>query len=395
MKRWIGWVPVLLAVLAFPVLADEGSDQGEEPLEGHLSYTPRGGLVVESSDGSFKFHLSNRVQFRYTYESPEVGDSKGSFRLRRFKFKMDGHAFTHWKYKLQVNFASGTVEGDNDSLLEDAVVKYTKHHWAQPFMGQAKTFFARQALTSSGKQEFVDRSIVTSGGGAEVARQIGIGLVGRDKKKRFEYNLGIYNGDGANSVNKKENENDEYLIVGRVVWTPFGEYKLDEVALDRPESSKLAVGIKGASDTLTRDFDPDDTGPLVPVSVDLDVVGFGAELAYKIHGFVLNAEWFTVDTDVPETGPGGMIDIVKVERALYYAQLGYLFRSNVEVAGRYAVIDPDVSGPSEQVTEAGVAVSYYIRGHDYKVQSDYRRIELDADPTRDTDEVRFQFQFVF
>ena len=394
MQRWIGWLPVLLVVLVLPVPADEGS-AAEDSIEGNLSYTPRGGLVVESSDGAFKFHLGNRVQFRYTHEMPDVGDSVGSFRLRRFKFKMDGHAFKHWKYRLQVNFASGSVEGDNDSLLEDAVVKYTKNHWAQPFMGQAKTFFARQALTSSGKQQFVDRSIVTSGGGAEVARQIGIGLVGRDKNKRLEYNFGIYNGDGANSVNKKKNENDEFLFVGRVVWTPFGEYKLDEVAFDRPQSSKLAVGLKAASDTLTRDFDPDDGDPIEPRPVDLDVVGFGAELAYKIHGFVINAEWFTVDTDEPVAGPGGTILINTVERALYYAQLAYLFRNNIEVAGRYAVVDPDVAGPSAMVTEAGVAVSYYIRKHDYKVQSDYRRITDDADPTEDTDEVRFQFQFVF
>jgi hypothetical protein len=387
MTSRLGAVLALLAVAAFPVLAQDSDEKGD------FSYTPTNGLVFESANDEFKLRLSNRVQVRFTEEDPAEGDSTGSFRVRRFKLKLDGHAFYHWKYKLQVNFAAGSVEGDNDALLEDVYLQYTKRPWLQPFLGQGKAYFARQSLTSSGKQQFVDRSIVTSGGNAEIARQVGAGIVGHDKDKRFEYNLGVYNGDGTNSINQKKNQNDEFLWVGRFVWTPFGEYKLAEGALDRPESSKLALGVKGRTDTITEDFDSDGDGGVDPVPVDLDLSAAGFEFAYKIHGFSTVGEWFRVMADQPTVDGLGMVTTEEVELDAWYVQLGYLFPNKIEIAGRYAEIDPEIQGSTK--TEAGLAVSYYISKHNYKFQADFRDLQDDADPLEDTQEARFQFQFVF
>jgi hypothetical protein len=388
MMRRLGAVAALLVVAAIPTRAEDS-----EKSKGDFSYTPKNGLVFKTADEDFKLHMSSRVQVRFTQEEPEVGDSTGSFRVRRFKLKLDGHAYRYWKYKLQVNFASGSVEGDNDALLEDAYLQYTKNSWVQPFMGQGKAWFSRQALNSSGKLQFVDRSIVTSGGNAEIARQIGAGIVGHDKKKRFEYNLGVYNGDGTNSINQKKNQNDAFLVVGRAVWTPFGAYKPEESALDRPESSKLALGIKGRTDTITEEFDPDDGGPIDPGPVDLDVSAAGFEFAYKIHGFATVGEWFRVNADEPIVDGMGMVTTAERELDAWYLQASYLFRNNVEVAGRYAEIDPET--PNSMLTEAGVAISYYIVKHSYKFQADFRDLTSDADPMEDTQEARFQFQFVF
>jgi len=392
MRYVLGIALALLLSAAVPAVAADEDDH--DSLEGKFSYTPKKGLVFKTEDDEFKFHLSNRVQVRFTDEMPEVGDTVGSFRLRRWKFKMDGHAFGHWKYKLQVNFAASSVEGDNDAFLEDAYFQYTKNHWAQPFMGQGKAYFARQALTSSGKLQFVDRSIVTSGGGAEVARQIGAGVVGTDKNKKFEYNIGIYNGDGANSINKKKNENDKFLYVGRVVWTPFGEMKLVEPAVARPKTSKLAVGLKAAHDTRTEEFDPGGGDPVL--DVDTEILAYGAELAYKIHGFSLVGEYFRVTNETVEPGMMGSPELIEVDEDLYYAQIGYVFPMELELAGRYAVVDPQGSLLDAQETEVGFAISYYFQGsNSYKVQADYRELDFAADPLRDTKVARVQFQFVF
>lgn len=400
MKKRMGITGWMGATLALALVA--GVAPAMAQVEGKVSYEPAKGLILESEDGDFKFRLTNRVQFRYTHVGPDEGDDIGSFRVRRFKFKMDGHAYGYWKYKLQVNFASGSVEGSNDALLEDAYLQYTKNHWVQPFMGQGKAYFARQSLASSGKQQFVDRSIVTSGGGAEVARQIGVGLVGRDKDKRFEYNLGIYNGDGSNNVNKKVNENDKFLYVGRVVWTPFGEMKTDESAHSRPESSKLAVGVKAAHDTRTEEVDPPDGDPdpdpevndPPPFDADRDIASLGAELAYKIEGFSFVGEYFRVMTDqfVNDTGA----ETEQIDSDLYYVQAGYLFPNSLELAGRYAVIDAEeTQAVDDKLTEYGAAISYYFLKHSYKVQADYRRITSDASPENDIHEGRVQFQLVF
>ncbi len=390
MKKRMGFTGWMGAAMALALLLVAAPGNANE-VEGKVSYAPAKGLILESEDGEFKFRLTNRVQFRYSHVGPDVGKDVGSFRVRRWKFKMDGHAYGHWKYKLQVNFASGSVEGSNDALLEDAYLQWTQNHWIQPFMGQGKAYFARQALASSGSQQFVDRSIVTSGGRAEIARQIGVGVVGRDSKMRFEYNFGIYNGDGANNINKKTNENDKFLYVGRAVWTPFGEMKTDESAQSRPETSKLAIGVKGAHDTRTEEVEV--AGD--PTDVEREIASLGAELAYKLQGFSFVGEYFRVKTDelvVTATSAG----IEQRDSDLYYVQAGYLFPSSLEIAARYAVVDAEDTGAVEdKVSEYGGAISYYVLKHSYKIQADYRRITSKADPSDDLHEGRVQFQFVF
>jgi phosphate-selective porin len=361
----------LCACLGTTVAADEDS-----PKFGY-----KGGLFYESADRSMSLKINNRVQVRFTHEDPEMGDSFGSFRLRRWKFKMSGHVFDHWKYKLQVNFAGrgdrtvdvedGEVDLGQTDVLEDAWFQYTKHPWYQPWVGQGKVFFGRERLTSSGKLQFVDRALLV--GTAEVPRDIGVGLVGQSKNQRFEYQVGIYNG---NALNQQKNDNDKFAYAGRVVWTPFGEYKLVEGALDRPESSVLAVGLDGYLNTSTSD-----------AGEDLDVNVYGVEFAYKLHGFSAVAEYYLADQDTEgggsEEADGG------------YAQVGYLFANNIEVAGRYATIDAQNETLFDDVDSKGIALNYYFKGHSYKIQADYRRIDDKTDDAEDVDVFRVQMQFAF
>jgi hypothetical protein len=43
----------------------------------------------------------------------------------------------------------------------------------------------------------------------------------------------------------------------------------------------------------------------------------------------------------------------------------------------------------------GVAVSYYMRKHNSKIQADYRSLDFDADPASDGNELRVQLQLAF
>jgi phosphate-selective porin len=391
-SRWLG---VLLSALLLSVPAALAEEQGETEKTDRFSYDK--GLKFESGDGRFGFTINNRAQIRFTEEQPDEGESESAFRIRRYKFKIEGFAFRHWKFKLQTNFASGSVRGNNDALLEDVEFQYSKHRLLQPWLGQGKAFFGRQELTSSGNLQFVDRSIASERFAAK--RHIGVGLVGLDQDSRFEYNLGVYNGEGINRV---DNPGDGLLAVGRAVWTPLGKVGLAESAFDYPESSRLAVGASAYSNkleaTTTNELvvvtDPGTglpTGEVDTVTVQLlpqrDVVRGGVELAYKLRGFNAVAEWYTesqeTDGAADADTDGG------------YAQVAYLFPGRrFEVAGRYSVISPDVSGPSADLTEEGVAVSYYLLEHLYKIQGDYRRLGNDATDA-DTDEFRLQFQFVF
>ena len=360
---------------------------GSSPLEaaegswGKAGYDK--GFKFESADGNFTLKMSNRVQVRFTHEDPEEGDSEGSFRLRRYKFKLSGMVWEHWKYKLQASFAGQgdeeiEIDGtesiilEQDDVLEDAWFQYTKNEWVQPWMGQGKVFFGRQRLTSSGKLQFVDRAGLTDE--AEVSRDIGVGLVGVGLEKKFEYNVGLYNGNGLNLTS---NDNDEYAYAARLVWTPFGEYELEEGALDYPDEPKLALGGGMYQNTFTNDADE-----------DLDVDVYGIEAAFKVNGFSAVAEYFDIESDL-ETEDG--------EIDSGYVQVGYLFpNKKFELAGRYAFSDPDDStGSIEEVRTTGVAFSYYISKHDFKVQADIRDMEVREVDGEDETEARVQIQFSF
>jgi len=323
------------------------------------------GFKFESADGRFDLAIDNRVQFRFTWTDPDGGDSTGSFRVRRYKFKVDGTAFGHWDYKFQMNFA-GTGDSGRD-VLEDANVTYTRNRLAQVWIGQGKAFFGRQELTSSGKQQFVDRSIAS----AEFApgRDIGVGLIGQNESKTFEYNVGVYNGNG---LNQTSNDNDAFLYVGRVVFTPFGAYKLEESSLDYPEDPRFAIGASAMQNTIT------DTG------VDLDATTLGIEAAFKLLGFNTVAEYYSRTDDL---AGGGDVDTTGG-----YAQVAYLLPGKkLEFAGRYAFVDVD---GGEKTTETGLGVSYYFSKHRYKAQGDYRVIDRDLADTQDG-EVRVQLQIQF
>jgi phosphate-selective porin len=285
--------------------------------------------------------------------------------VRRYKFKLSGKVYDNWKYKLQMNFA-GTGDAGRDAL-EDAYVQYTRNRMAQVWIGQGKAFFGRQELTSSGKQQFVDRSIANS----EFApgRDIGVGLVGVNESKTFEYNVGAYNGNGRNETS---NDNDSYMYVGRLVFTPFGAYKPEESSLDYPEDPRLAIGVSGMMNTFT------------DMGVDLDETTLGVEAAFKVLGFNTVAEYFSKTSDL---AGGGDVDTDGG-----YLQLGYLFPNRkFELAGRHALVEVD---GGEETTETGVAASYYIAKHRYKVQGDYRVIDREIADTEDG-EFRVQLQIQF
>lgn len=358
MKRTIGICLVLSAALLVPGATVAGDGDW-----GKAGYDK--GFKFESADGTFTLAIDNRVQFRFTQTDPDVGDSEGSFRVRRYKFKLSGKVYDNWQYKLQMNFA-GTGDAGRDAL-EDAYVQYTKNRMAQFWVGQGKAFFGRQELTSSGKQQFVDRSIAN--GEFAPGRDIGVGLIGVNEGKTFEYNLGAYNGNGRNETS---NDNDSYMYVGRVVLTPFGAFKPEESSLDYPENPRLAIGVSGMMNTFT------------DMGIDLDESTYGVEAAFKLLGFNTVAEYFTKTSDLVGGG--------EVDTDGGYLQIGYLFPNRTfELAGRYAMVEID---GGEETSETGVAASYYLSGHRYKVQGDYRVVEREIANTEDG-EFRVQLQIQF
>ena len=211
----------LLAASALPVgaAAEEAKqDEGAKPF--HL-YWKEGETVFET-DG-FRIGLSNRVQFRFTDQFPDdqvqipgtkaAGDAIGTFRIRRAKTQLAGY---FWKpeitFELQIGWAGSDATGGSSTFsgIEDAMLNWdaSKKGTFQVRVGQYKVPFGRQELTSSEKQQFIDRSLLS--GEFTHSRDVGVSLWGRLNGGKLEYWAGIFNGNGRQ---KSINDNNSSAYV--------------------------------------------------------------------------------------------------------------------------------------------------------------------------------------
>ena len=308
---------------------------------------------------NFSLTMGARLQLRLTYDNPDEGDNIGSFTIRRGRLSLGGSAWEHFRYAMQLELSGGSVN------IIDANISHQFSPMATLRVGQAKAFFGRQQLNSSGNLHFVDRTIVD--GRFSGQRQNGIALHGQNEGRTFEYGIGIHNGNGIN----RANDNDSYMIAGRAVLTPLGAYAPAESAFDYPDSPRLAIGVGGLRNTTGTGAD------------ETDIIRLNVETAFKLQGFNLTAELYWEDSE-----PTGQ---ESVQTLGWYVQPGLLFpnRRN-ELAARYAVISPDTPTNTDQI-EAGVAFSHYWAQHRAKLQADLRQIQNKATDTKDL-QFRLQMQ---
>jgi hypothetical protein len=325
-----------------------------------------GKTTITSKSAELK--ISNRVQVRFTQTDPETGDSTGSFRIRRAKTKLEGWVYTKdLTYELQVNWP-------DSSPLEDANINYdfTGDKAFQLKFGRFKVPFGRQELTSSGSQEFVDRSIVSN----EFAkgRDNGLQAHGLAADGKLHWAAGLFNGAGRTA---SSNDNDRYQYNARVQYDILGvEAKLSEVDFESKGEPILAIAGQYESN--------DKSGATTGNDTDREILG--ADVVFKMAGLFSFVEYFDATVDL-ETGPA-------FDQDGLHGQVGYLFSDRYEVALRYATWDPAKSVADNDRTETGLAFGIFWSKHNHKLQADYRRLEDDA-TGREDDELRLQYQIIF
>jgi len=365
----------ILLVSTVPILADEDSG----------GWTYDGGIKYRSPDQRFQLNITNRVQARFTAVDPDDSDSGQSFDVNRYRFSLDGRLFKHWEFRIESDFATGSeAEPQADSeLLLDAYFKLTRKRLAQFWLGQGKVGFSRQQLIDSGMLQFVERSIATEH--FAHGRDVGVALVGDNEEGTYSYSVGAYNGNG---INRDVNENQNLLVVARLVVTPLGALELTESDPEwtkHPEP-KLAIGISAMTNNM---------GQIEDERINTGALHF----AFRVRGFTVSAEFFTESERTLSDPPG-----VETDTDGWYLQTGYLFPATelgmFEVAARYSEVLLDVDDEDE--TEIAAVVGFYIRGHRSKIQLEYRDLEFEAailgvqvSPRIDTREARLQVQFIF
>jgi phosphate-selective porin OprO/OprP len=337
-----------------------------------------GKTVIKSKNA--ELNLSNRLQVRYTHEDLDAGSAtsgpeRDSFRVRRMKTKMDGWAYTkNLQYELQLNFA------DSSNVLEDANVNYDftgGEKAAMIKLGQYKVPFGRQELTSSGSQQFVDRSAVSNTFAR--GRDIGVQLWGTPAGGKLDWRVGVFNG-GGRTISR--NDNDDLQVNARLQWAPFGDPKYSEGDFD--SSDKPLFSIAGNYESNTREVAA--TATAVAHHNAQDILGY--DVVFKYKGFSLFGEYFDRQNDRNE----GFSDF---DDDGYNLQAGYfVIPKRLEVALRFAEYDPNAGRGDDVRSETGVALGYYWNKHNHKLQTDFREIEDEARGAKDK-ELRVQYQIIF
>lgn len=378
----------LVLGIAFPLAADDADDTKKKPFE---LYWKDGQTVFKTDD--FELGLSNRIQFRFERLMPgdgtqipgtaAAGDAISTFKIRRAKTQLEGW---FWKpevqFELQIGWAGSDATGGSATFsgLEDALLNWDASRKGT-FMvqaGQFKVPFGRQELTSSERQQFVDRSILS--GEFTRSRDVGVQLWGRVLADKLEYRAGVFNGNGRN---RPINDNDKLQYDARLTFEPWGRVGYSESDFESKDKPLLAVAVEFEDNDNARATSAPPGGLLT----NFHDTTFGADLVFKYKGFSAYGELFLRERD-PEQGES-------FNSNGYVIQSGYFLKRDViELAFRYASWDPsDATGGDDQ-TEVGGAANYYFLKHRLKLQADYRSIQDDIQD-QSTDELRFQLQFVF
>ncbi|MEQ9303720.1 MAG: porin [Marinoscillum sp.] len=340
------------------------------------------GIKVQARDSSFSLKFGVRFQTLYEAEKySESGDWNEQFLIRRYRLKFDGYAFKpNIKYKMELGISnrdsrSGNMEeiGHTANIILDAVLKWEFVPGVELWAGQTKLPGNRERVISSQKLQFVDRSLVNSR--FNLDRDIGLQLrasqtiSGVVLREAFAISMG----EGRGVIEDNYVNGRQYT--SRVEILPMGSFKSkgDYIGADieRQPTPKLAIGVTYDYNQKT----PRSRGNLGSFLTDMegnytysDLSTLFIDAFFKYQGFSWNTEYANRNTSNEVAGFGYGKGFVTA--------LGYVFKSNYEIAGRYTTVEPNGTLSSiSAIDEYTFGVSRYVIGHSLKVQGDVSYVD--------------------
>jgi phosphate-selective porin OprO/OprP len=318
-------------------LAKEGDEAG-------VATKHKKGTGFGFATGNFELWVGGRFQFEYFGITRKDAQDTNNFRVKQARFYFQGKAFVEgFTYKFQ-------WEGNGGVTLRDAYGNYVITKGVQIRAGQFKVPYSRQELTSSGKLQFMNRSIVTD----FFAPGRDVGIMGHNvhmfgenpDDMALEWALGFFNGDGTNVSG---NDNNWLGWAARLGFYPMGFIKYGETNFAQGD---LKAGI-AASYVSVRNR---------PFGTTVKNDAWQVDLVVTIAGLYFEGEYHSL-----KVNPDGSSS---VDFSGWFVQAGYLFAGNeFEVMGRYSFIDMDRETGLKNVKEWVIGAAWYPEGygHPFKI----------------------------
>ena len=364
-RAWKLGLWVVALVVGYVQAAAGQQTAGQPPAEPTKVDIGFGGLTVSSGVNSLT--IGARAQFRWTIDDREEfdGDLAGAglgradgttsqFDVPRLRVTLSGGVFRPWmRYLFQFDFSR--TSGEGDSKIKDAILEIRPVDRPYRFqMGQFKVPFGLQQLTSSGRQQFVDRAITDNK--FVPARDMGAMFAGTLASRKVGYEVGVFNGSGESRVQA----NASQLWAARVSFQPFGAYALSEGAMESGDQSivHVGLGVRGGEQIRGR------TSTTIVEEAD-NQTAVDLEFAARLPRFFSTLEYFWMIDEL--TNP---VEADDIDSRGFHAQAGFMVTQPVEVGFRYARIEGDTDVDDAAVNEWRGVVGYFWRAHNLKLQGD-------------------------
>ena len=363
-----------------------------------------GGVKYSNEDGDY-VKLGGRIQLQYNVTDPDAGESSDDLLFRRLRPYIEGSVHEDWTGKFQFDLGKGNF------AVKDAYFKYGGIDGLDVTVGNANFCFSREKLTSSKKQQLVERTFVGDHNYGTPDRQAGLHIGGKFAEGMLAWNAAVAKG-AIDPSNKKldfdsaiqHDAGEDWLqgdmYGGRVEFFPLGHFKPEQGDFKGDVKAAFGVGAfswKNDGDQVNMSVD-EETGEESYASSDVDTVT-GVEIsgALRFCGVSIDAQYNTFEADLVHgiAGADGIYEDGETTLENYAVEGGYMVvPSRVELVAGYQSQDAD--GYATAWDRTSVGANFFVAKHDIKYQLSYRMGEnKDGKDGNDVDELFVQAQYVF
>ncbi|UCF67089.1 MAG: hypothetical protein JSV80_15100, partial [Acidobacteriota bacterium] len=202
-------------------------------LAGALAVPAFAGVVVYEKDGK-KVEVGGRIQLQYRNIDGESDDSFDRVFFRRLRPYLAGTVTENWFGKIQFDF--GESEDADEVQVKDAYLQFLGKKRHKLTIGNSKSVFSREFLTSSTKLQIIERGFAGSHNFGVPDRQMGIRYDGQNESRKVTWGavLGAQHHDPAinrmdfdTPANNQSDWNQGLVIAARIDLHPLGYLKFD------------------------------------------------------------------------------------------------------------------------------------------------------------------------
>lgn len=401
------------------VVSSEVTKQIDEQFPVTAKHTSKG-FRFETRDSNWRTDLQWRAQTRFTtpYRSDPRqvsafnAEDQSNFEARRLRMKIGGHGFKPWlKYYFEVDLQPSRDVDDSSSSSSARVIDWridiAKWDWGGIRIGQWKIDMNRERVDSSGRQQFVERSIANRV--FTIDRQVGVQLRGhlfKETPADMRYYVGVFNGEGK-GVN---NTDDNMMYMGRLQWNFLGRdlaWRQTDVEFTELPTGSLALAGASTKGSCTR-WSSSGCGNLDGFERAANAAPDQYEINQVVQEFAFKYRGFSAQQELHRKRIRDTVSGVSSELTGGYAQAGYFFHhifpsvpAPLELAVRYAYVDePNALNLAFENgrEEFTIGANWFFKGHNNKLTLDYSRLKLDdsiLNQNESENRLRFQWDVSF